>query len=533
MSSKSSKSLSKKTKSSSPKTTTRKKTKSSSPKTTTRKKTKSSSPITTTRKKTKSSSPTTTSTKRIVSKYDISSYDLSYDDADSCHRGVKLPFMTDPSEFSKILPKKLVLKKTVQESNKPKELKHNIYQHLNRQAIVDTFNYLFYHIRMGIFVYVKNNKLHHFIPFQNLNYKNNWSSSIKFKKDMSFDDYYKQKEKYLRRKDDGLEKDTTKWSSNNCLIGNWTDNEVGDMGWYEIRDMISQACANHTINDSIFFINRRDHPVLTPNGMEPYFHIFNNLTTPLSHHKYDKYVPILSFSKNNDFADLLIPNYADWRNVTGKLYPTSCVDMEKDDIHYDWEKKIAKAIFRGSATGCGTTPEENQRIRLAQLSKEFSKDPKTKDLMDAGLVGKNLRDKKYMGKEIDFFRHRDYDLQYSERKSMNDQSNYKYLIHIDGHVSAYRLGKELSLGSTLLKVDSMFDYKLWFSNHLTSGKHYLRIKKDLSDLEKAIKWCKVNDKKCKTISLNAKKMYDVIMTERYIVSYFAWMMNSISSNYII
>ena len=517
MSSKSTMSLSKKSKSPSLKTTTRKKSK---------------SPTHTTRKKSKSSSPMTLS-KSIIDKYDISSYDLSYDDVDSCRRGVKLPFMTDPSEFLKILPKKLVLKKTVQESNKPKELKHDIYQQLNRQSIIDTFNYMFYHIRMGIFVYIKNNKLQYFIPFQNLNYKNNWTSHIQFKKNMSFDDYYKEKEKYLRRKDDGLEKDTSKWSSNNCLMGNWTDNDVGDMGWYEIRDMISQSCANHDVNDCIFFINRRDHPVLTPNGMEPYFHIFNNLTTPLSNHKYDKYVPILSFSKNNNFADLLIPNYADWRNVTGKLYPTTCVDMEKDDITSDWEKKIAKAIFRGSATGCGTTPENNQRIHLAQLSKDLSKNPKTKDLMDAGLVGKNLRDKKYMGKEIDFFRHRDYDLQYSERKSMNDQSNYKYIIHIDGHVSAYRLGKELSLTSTLLKVDSMFDYKLWFSNHLISGKHFLRIKKDLSDLEKAIKWCKANDQKCKTISKNAAKMYNTIMTPKYILGYFAWTMNSISNNYSI
>lgn len=530
MSSKSTMSLSKKSKSPSLKPTTRKKSKSPSPKTTTRKKSKS--PTHTTRKKSKSSSPMTLS-KSIIDKYDISSYDLSYDDVDSCRRGVKLPFMTDPSEFLKILPKKLVLKKTVQESNKPKELNHDIYQQLNRQSIIDTFNYMFYHIRMGIFVYIKNNKLQYFIPFQNLNYKNNWTSHIQFKKNMSFDDYYKEKEKYLRRKDDGLEKDTSKWSSNNCLMGNWTDNDVGDMGWYEIRDMISQSCANHDVNDCIFFINRRDHPVLTPNGMEPYFHIFNNLTTPLSNHKYDKYVPILSFSKNNNFADLLIPNYADWRNVTGKLYPTTCVDMEKDDITSDWEKKIAKAIFRGSATGCGTTPENNQRIHLAQLSKDLSKNPKTKDLMDAGLVGKNLRDKKYMGKEIDFFRHRDYDLQYSERKSMNDQSNYKYIIHIDGHVSAYRLGKELSLTSTLLKVDSMFDYKLWFSNHLISGKHFLRIKKDLSDLEKAIKWCKANDQKCKTISKNAAKMYNTIMTPKYILGYFAWTMNSISNNYSI
>ena len=92
-----------------------------------------------------------------------------------------------------------------------------------------------------------------------------------------------------------------------------------------------------------------------------------------------------------------------------------------------------------------------------------------------------------MGKEIDFFRFKDYDLMYSQRKSMNEQSNYKYIIHIDGHVSAYRLGKELSLGSTILKVDSMFNYKLWFSNLLHSGKHYLPFKNDLSNIKKVVK----------------------------------------------
>lgn len=481
------------------------------------------------------SSPNKTKNKtrkmRIDDKYDISTLEYSFTDLENCKKSPKLPFLTNPSDFYNILPKRLVLKKSVNETNKPKELNHDIYKNLKRKSIIDTFNYMFYHIRMGIYVYIKNNRLHHFIPFQNLNYKNNWSSKIKFKKNMTFDEYYKEKEKYLKKKDNSLETDITKWSANNCLMGNWTENEVGDMGWYELRDMINLACTEHKVNDCIFFINRRDHPVLTPNRMEPYFHIFDNLTTPLTDHNYDKYVPIASFSKNKNFADILIPNYADWRNVTGELYPTQCVDMEKDDINKEWEKKIAKAIFRGSATGCGTTPEDNQRINLAKMSKEFSKDSKTKNLMDAGLVGKNLRDKKFMGKKLDFFRFKDYDLMYSERKSMNEQSNYKYIIHVDGHVSAYRLGKELSLGSTILKVDSLFDYKLWFTNHLQSGKHFLPINKDLSNLKQAIKWCKSHDKECKDIAKNANKMYNRVMNKNFILGYFAWMINSISTNY--
>jgi hypothetical protein len=465
-------------------------------------------------------------------KYDISDFKFSYRNIEDCKQGPKLPFMIDPKEFINLLPKRLVLNKPVKEEKALKELEFDIYKNLNRQAIVDTFNYLFHHIRMGIFVYIKNNKLQYFIPFQKMDYKNNWSSKIKFKNNMTFDEYYEEKMKYTG-KTDNIEKDLSKWSSNNCLIGNWTDNEVGDMGWYEIRDMLHQTCNNHKVNDCVFFINRRDHPVLTPNKMEPYFHIFDNINTPLSEHKYDKYVPIMSFSKNKNFADLLIPNYADWRNVTKQLYPTGCIDMEKDNINKEWETKLAKAIFRGSATGCGVTPEDNQRINLAKLSKEFSSNEKTKNLMDAGLVGKNLRDKKNMNKEVDFFRYKDYDLQYSERKSMNEQSNYKYIIHIDGHVSAYRLGKEMSLGSTLLKVDSLHNYKMWFSNHMVQGKHYLSIKKDLSNLKDAINWCKKNDTECKVIGENADKLYKKVLNKKFILGYFAWMINSISHNYTI
>tara|TARA_B110000305_G_scaffold106669_2_gene119972 strand:- start:5583 stop:7127 length:1545 start_codon:yes stop_codon:yes gene_type:complete len=467
-------------------------------------------------------------------KYDISGFKFSYQNMENCKKGPKLPFMIDPKEFINLLPKRLVFNKPIKEEKTPKELDFDIYKNLNRKAIVDTFNYLFHHIRMGIFVYIKKNKLQYFIPFQNMNYKNNWESKIKFKNNMTFDEYYKEKMKYTGVDwANNIEKDLSKWSTNNCLIGNWIDNEVGDMGWYEIRDMLHQTCSNHTVNDCVFFINRRDHPVLTPNKTEPYFHIFNNVTTPLTQHNYEKYVPILSFSKNENFADLLIPNYADWRNVTKELYPTSCVDMEKDNINNDWMSKISKAIFRGSATGCGITPEDNQRINLAKISKEMNKNDKTKNLIDAGLVGKNLRDKKNSNKEIDFFRYNDYELQYSERKSMNEQSNYKYIIHIDGHVSAYRLGKELSLGSTLLKVKSLYNYKLWFSNHMIQGKHYLSIKDDLSNLKDAIVWCKRNDDECQQIAKNAGNLYKKIMNKKYILSYFSWMINSISNNYTI
>ena len=116
---------------------------------------------------------------------------------------------------------------------------------------------------------------------------------------------------------------------------------------------------------------------------------------------------------------------------------------------------------------------------------------------------------------------------------MDEQTNYKYIIHVDGHVSAYRLSKELSSYSTILKVDSLYDYKLWFSDYLKKNKHYIPIKKDLSNLEETILWCKKNDNKCKKISLNSIELYNKIMNKDFVFDYFSNIINSISNNYII
>ena len=452
-----------------------------------------------------------------------------YNNDNDCKNSNRLNYLTDPNEFYNLLPKRLILKKNNNKSML-KELELDIYQDLTRKDVINTFNYMFYHIRIGIFVYIKNNKLHYFIPFVNQNYKNNFSSYLKFKNNMNDKQYIKNKQQYLK-KGDTIEKDILKWSANNCLIGNWIENEVGDMGWYELYDMLYLTCMNRNVNDCMFFINRRDHPVLTPNGMEPYFHIFNNLNTPLSREKYNKYIPILSFSKNDNFADILIPNYDDWRSITKKYYPTQCKDNTTDTITTNWNKKISKAIFRGAATGCGTTPETNQRIKLALISKKLYKNPKTRNIMNAGIIKYNTRDKKFSNKEIDFFHYKDYKLYNVKFMPRNEQLNYKYIIHIDGHVSAYRLGSELSFGSTILKVDSLYNYKLWFSDYLKENIHYIRVKKDLSNIVQVIKWCKKNDNKCKEIANNSNKLYKKIMNKKFIFDFYSNIINSISHNF--
>lgn len=481
----------------------------------------------------------------VKTKYDLSKFKLSYTDADECAKPENIiPALTNPAEFYTLMSGINAAKFVEKISDT--SLKHRmntisdinnyaIYNGLGTQDIINTFNYMFYHIRIGIFVHIKDGKLEQFLPFHNTKYENNWTPEmITFSNEtgtgtVSMDKYYADKKKKYRNNAD-VENDTKKWSANNCLLGTWSETEIGNMGWFELREMIHETCKKHSVNDCVFFVNRRDHPVLTPNGMEPYFHMYDGLTTPLpDKHRHTKYVPILSFCKNDNFADLLIPNYADWRNVTKKLYPPTCSSMELDDITLEWDKKISKAVFRGSATGCGTTPETNQRILISQMATEY----KTRKLWDVGLVGRPTRDKKMQGKPIDFFRYKKYNLSIKPRMSMNTQSTYKYIVHIDGHVSAYRLGKELSLGSAILKVDSVYDYKLWFDELLTPNEHFIPVKSDLSNLTEIIEsHNKTNDdEQGKQIAQNALGLYKKIMTEDFITQYWADMINSVSTTF--
>ena len=469
--------------------------------------------------------------------YDLSKYPLHFDNKTICDSQKRqFPVITNPNKFYHLLKSDITLDKkvTVDPGKKPSELNLPIYKNLNKQSIINTFNYLFYKIRMGIFVYIKDNQLKYFIPFQNMNFRNNWSQKIKFMDSINnFNEYIHNKSQYIEKPvDTDLENDIEKWSANNCLIGNWTSNEIGDMGWYELREILTLTCKQRRVNDCIFFFNRRDHPVLTKNKTEPYFHLFDSINTPLDSHNYENYVPILSYSKNDDFADILFPTYADWRNITGKVYPSSCTDMNMGDINLDWDRKKPQGVFRGSATGCGTTPEDNQRIKLSWLSNEWNKRG-FNNIIDGGLVGTNLRDKKFMGKPLSFFRYKDYSYKFLPRMPMNLQSNFKYIIHIDGHVSAYRLGKELSLGSCILKVDSLFNYRLWFSKYLLKNKHYIAIQSNLNNLGSIIQWCKVNDPICKQIAQNAGELYENIMNVDFILDFTTNIVNSISENYII
>lgn len=408
----------------------------------------------------------------------------------------------------------------------------NKYRELKTNDISNTFNYIFYKFKKGIFIKIFEGKLKVFLPFTNVNYINDWSSHIKidpkFKDLNSFIHHINKLEDRSSTNPNNINQNINTWHGNNCLIRyeypiqeSGTNNSI-------FKNMLEELCANRSIPDIELFINRRDFPILKSNLTEPYNHLFDSDNQPLLSHKYDRYCPILSMSKTNDYSDILMPLHEDWARIQSKnniYFPKAIKDFQ-DDIFgtIPWDSKKPIAIFRGSSTGCGTTVHNNIRLKLCQLSydlstrlKKESKNIESK-ILDAGITKWNIRPRKYQGEPY---------LQTIDKKALShlsapflkpiEQAGFKYIINVDGHVTAFRLSLELSMGSVILMVKS--DWKIWYSHLLKKDVHYLEIKEDLSDLIDTIKWCRNNDDKCKQIADNAKQFYNTYLQKDGILDY--------------
>jgi len=153
------------------------------------------------------------------------------------------------------------------------------------------------------------------------------------------------------------------------------------------------------------------------------------------------------------------------------------------------------------------------RLKLAKLS-ETSEIP----LLDVGITKWQLRPRKL--KDSNYLQTIDINeigIQLKPFLTPYQQAEYKYIINLDGHVSAFRLSLEMSMGCCILLVDSK--YELWFKSMIKPMVHYVPIKSDLSDLIEQIKWCRENDTKVEEIAKNAKEFYIKYLQKDGILDY--------------
>ena len=391
--------------------------------------------------------------------------------------------------------------------------KYEHYKGVGVEGVDNTFRYLFHKLKKGIYIKIENNELVTFLPFSNANFRNEWSHMIKhdplkYNSICSFIEHICKLEGRHFNKFK-INKDISAWYANNCLIRYEYPICEGDTNVGAIRDMFINLCKERHVPDIEFFINKRDFPVLKKNGTEPYNHIWNSTDKKLVSHLYDTYSPILSMcSDENEFADILMPTHEDWVRISTleNKYFAKALRPYNTEFNMKWEDKKPIAVFRGSSTGAGVTIETNLRLKISYLSSLNKKDIDNVPFLDAGITNWCLRPRKLYGKDY----LETIDVENLPFKTVNkltplEQSSYKYIIHIDGHVSAFRLSFELSMGSVLLIPKSQ--WSIWFFKYLQPYVHYVPLDSELNNIYEQIKWCKDNDEECNQIAQNAKQFY--------------------------
>ena len=398
------------------------------------------------------------------------------------------------------------------------------YTNLRADAVINTFRYIFHKFKKGIFVKIVRNRLRVFLPFSKVQYTNEWSNKIKVDpaKYSNMNDFlhYISDLEGRRFNPRNVNNNTDEWYGNNCLVRYEYPVSEGESNIQNIKNMLEELCSSRQVPDIEFFINRRDFPIITRDGTEPYNNIWGTDKLPLVSHSYEQYVPILSMSRTDRYADIVIPTWEDWARIQsyeGKWFHRNCRDYnQKFDI--PWNSKKPTAVFRGGSTGCGVTIDTNPRLNIAYLSTITQTDENGVPYLDAGITNWNLRPRKIQNeKYLRTIEIENLPFGLVSRLSPKEQSEYKYIVNIDGHVTAFRLSIELSMGSVILLVDS--PWKIWYSHLLIPFKHYVPVKRDLSNLLTQIMWCREHDAECEQIAKNALDFFNTYLQKKGVFDY--------------
>lgn len=410
---------------------------------------------------------------------------------------------------------------------------NDLYKEASISSMYNTFNYMFYHLKKGIYVKIREGKLRVFLPFINSNYINNWHSFI----DENFDLF-----NFLLNNNDGYPVNKKKlfnrerWYANNCLIRYekpFFENDTGYQVWFHF---LIELCKYRKVPDIDFFINKRDFPVLKKDLTEPYDNMFEDKKTKIPE-KYlnNKFLPILSGSVTDEFADIPFVTREDMARIEQedknniKYFKGACRNYDVDIFNRVWNTKIPTAVFRGASTGCCVNTDTNMRLKISALNNSVNNisDKQGYKLLDAGITKWNNRIRRTENgfEKIDI-KNIGFDL--IDKLTPEQQSNYKYIINVDGHAKAFRLSLELAMGSVVLLVDSK--YYIWFMKWLKPYVHYVPVKSDLSDLFDVITWCRDNDDKCKEIADNGFDFYKKYLCKKNCLDYGVRVLNLLREN---
>lgn len=403
------------------------------------------------------------------------------------------------------------------------KLEQTVHTSEHGRDIPGTVRFLFEYMRAGIVVRIVHGKIVCFCSFYNPDFRNTWP-----------EEFPRGAEKFKT----GLPKD--KWWANGGILCT----EAYPWGTHfvmQIKDMIAEAAHTFGIADAVFCINKRDFPQFKFNPrlntlVEPYGFLFDKddrdfyQDIPLAVEPPRTMLPMLSFYGTHTvrFTDLLIPPTEDWEassktiympgmTARGSLTLSAVRDLTRVvPTHVgDFASKKDRLFFRGTATGSGTSVVTNQRMRAFRLAQKLAD-----TRVDIRCVSLSKRMHKHFEESVATIETVSFPVSQTFYVPMSEQLQNKFLLYLEGHCAACRLGSMLGSGCVVFKADSTcVASELWFTHLLQENVHYVRVRADLADLVEKINYYTALPSEAERIARNARKFYDMYISRANLVNY--------------
>ncbi len=174
----------------------------------------------------------------------------------------------------------------------------------------------------------------------------------------------------------------------------------------------------------------------------------------------------------------------------------SAVRTEIDARSPPWENRHPVAFWRGGTTGHwdGKDWHTLPRIRLCEmaagsggridagLSSIVQMEPRiAREIVESGLLKGSVPPAAF--------------------------ADYRFLVDIDGNSNSWSgLFYRLYTGSTVLKVNSPFNFRLWYYDRLVPWHNYVPVASDMADLMEKVEWLQRNDEVARDIGRRGREL---------------------------
>jgi hypothetical protein len=166
----------------------------------------------------------------------------------------------------------------------------------------------------------------------------------------------------------------------NCILKIYDSKSESDEK-QQYHSLLERLSEKHIIPDGMYIFSLRDTLLLRRDGKHPFigFSASEHLNKKRLYLE-TKFLPIFNTTGGVDYYDIPIVEYESLNYIYDITFR---YENKYEFVNKDFKSKIPKAIFRGSATGCGYD-EDNVRLHLAKLGAEKSSE--VSKFLDIGIT---------------------------------------------------------------------------------------------------------------------------------------------------